>query len=94
MDTGNSRDRTCRSAAAMLRESAIGAAIAHLSAPLRWVMILGERNGLSTKEIANLAGVSLAAVKSMQGRGLALIQEELLMRAQRGLVKEWATVGP
>lgn len=68
-----------RSSAKLPDDGVIGAAIAHLKAPLRWVMILGETNGLSTKEIANLAGVSLKVVQSMQDRGLALVHRELLL---------------
>ena len=73
MNTRNSRNRTHQVLAAMLCDRANGAAIAHLPAPLRWVMILGEPNGLSTREIANLAGISIEAVISIQGRGLALM---------------------
>jgi DNA-directed RNA polymerase specialized sigma24 family protein len=43
-------------------------------------MILGERGGLTTGEIARLAGVSLDTVKAIQNRGRTLIQEEILMR--------------
>jgi DNA-directed RNA polymerase specialized sigma24 family protein len=84
MNIRHSQNRTCRPHAAMLRNGAISAAIAHLSAPLRWIMILGERSGLSTGEIAQLAGVSLEDVQRMQGRGRALIQKELLMRVCQG----------
>ena len=79
MNTWNSWNGTCQSPVALLPDSATGAAIAHLTPPLRWIMILGGSNGLSTKEIANLAGVGLKVVKSMQVRGLTLIQKELLM---------------
>jgi DNA-directed RNA polymerase specialized sigma24 family protein len=78
MNTGNSWNGTCQSPVASLSDSATGTAIAHLPAPLRWIVILGGSNGLSTKEIANLAGVGLRVVKSMQVRGLALIRKELL----------------
>ena len=80
MNTGNAWNRTRRFPTAMLRDSAIGKAIARLPETLRWVMILGERNGLSTTEIANLAGVSPKVIESTQNRGLVLIQKELLIR--------------
>jgi len=79
MKTRSHSNKAHRSSAKLPGDGVIGAAIAHLKAPLRWVMILGETNGLSTKEIANLAGVSLKVVQSMQDRGLALIQRELLL---------------
>ena len=78
MSTGNSRNNSYRSPGAKLRDSALGAAIAHLPVPVRWIMILGAREGLSARDIANLAGVNIEVVKSLQGRGLALIQKELL----------------
>lgn len=79
MKTRSHSNTAHRSSARLSGDGVIGAAIAHLKAPLRWVMILGEANGLSTKEIANLAGVSLKVVRSMQYRGLALIQRELML---------------
>jgi len=79
MSTRNSPNKSHRSSAAVSRGGATEAAIAHLPAPLRWVMILGGHSGLSTKEIASLAGVSLRIVQSMQDRGLALIRKEFLM---------------
>jgi DNA-directed RNA polymerase specialized sigma24 family protein len=63
----------------MPRDRALGAAIARLPATIRWIVILGERDGLSTREIADLAGVSLDLVKSMQAQGLALIQKDILI---------------
>lgn len=68
-------------------ESAMGKAIARLPDALRWVMLLGGRNGLSICEIAALAGVSQKIVESTQHRGLALLQKELLNRAS-GLVNK------
>ena len=82
MNPENSRNNARRLPAATLDDSALGAAISRLPATIRWIVILGERNGLSTREIANLAGVSLELVKSMRGRGLALIQDDLVI--QRG----------
>jgi len=79
MNTIVLRNRLHGSPAARVRDNVLGAAIAHLPDIFRWVMILGGPSGLSTKEIANLAGVGLKVVKSMQGRGLALIQKELLI---------------
>ena len=76
MKTRHSEKRTSRSQASIGRTRAIATAIAHLQAPLRWVMILGERGGLSTEEIANLTGVSVEAVKSVHSRALALVQKE------------------
>lgn len=84
MKARGSSNRIHRLSTAMLGDGVIGAAISHFQAPLRWVMILGEANGLSTKEIANLGGVSLKIVKSMQDRGRALIQKELLMGCGAG----------
>ena len=57
--------------------SALAAAIARLPATVRWIVILGERDGLSPKDIANLAGVSLELVESMLDRGLAIIRKDL-----------------
>ena len=82
MDTGNLRNGTRRSAAAILRDSAIGTAIAHLPDTLRWVMILGEDNGLSTRELADLTGVSCKVIESTHDQGLALIRKELLIGTQ------------
>jgi len=82
MNSEKSRNNARRSPAATLDDSALGAAIARLPATIRWIVILGGRNGLSTREIANLAGIDPELVKSMQGRGLALIHEDLLI--QRG----------
>jgi DNA-directed RNA polymerase specialized sigma24 family protein len=79
MNTRHSAPNATR--APIRRNRAIEAAIAHLQAPLRWVMILGERGGLSTGEIANLAGVGLEVVKSIQSRALALIERELQVRS-------------
>jgi DNA-directed RNA polymerase specialized sigma24 family protein len=59
------------------RVHATGWAIAHLPSPVRWVMLLGGQHGLSTKEIANLSGVSMQAVKAIQNRGRELIEAEL-----------------
>ena len=88
MNRRTSRNRTYRSPAATLRDSATGVAIAHLPNFLRWVMILSERNGLSTREIAGLVGTGTEVVESTRNRGLALIQKELLMRVGRGPAKE------
>ena len=79
MKTRSHSNKVHRSTATLSGDGIIGAAIAHLKAPLRWVMILSETDGLATKEIANLAGVSLKVVQSMQDRGLALVQRELLL---------------
>lgn len=65
-----------------LGSGAIGAAIAHLPQALRWVLMLGEKGGLSTKEIAALAGVSTDSIESTQNRGIALVQRELLLKAK------------
>lgn len=73
MRTQNARNRRLRSLAALPGSSANATAISRLPALLRWVMLLGGREGLSTNEIARLAGTSIEAVKSMQCRGLALI---------------------
>lgn len=66
-----------------LRDSAIGTAIAGLPDALRWVMLLGGQDGLSTREISVLAGVSPSVIKSTQRRGLTLIQNILLNRVRR-----------
>lgn len=65
----------------ILGSSALGAAIAHLPQALRWVLMLSEEGGLSTKEIAALAGVSPKSIESTQNRGIALVQRELLLKA-------------
>lgn len=71
------RNKVTQSRAGALRDSAIGTAIARLPKVLRWVMILGDRNGLSTREIATLAGVDPKVIESTQVRGLALVRREL-----------------
>jgi DNA-directed RNA polymerase specialized sigma24 family protein len=58
-------------------------AISHLPTVVRWVMILSEREGLSTQELADLAGVRFDVVEATQSQGLALIQKEFLMRARQ-----------
>jgi len=58
-------------------------AIADLPDTIRWIVILGERDGLSSSEIAKLAGVSESLVEAMRQRGLALIQTELEMVARK-----------
>jgi len=58
-------------------------AISHLPTVVRWVMILSEREGLSTQELADLAGVRFEVVEATQSQGLALIQKEFLMRARQ-----------
>lgn len=73
--TQSPMDRLC--------DSAVGTAIAGLPAALRWVMLLGGQNGLSTREIATLAGVSTDVVKSTKHRGLTLIQRALLKRVRK-----------
>ncbi len=73
--------RNSRVPASILGASAIGAAIAHLPEALRWVLMLGEEGGLSTNEIASLAGVSPKTIESTQNRGIALVQRELLLNA-------------
>lgn len=73
---------TTRSPMNKLRDSVIGTAIAGLPDALRWVMLLGGQNGLSTREIAVLAGVSPNVIKSTQHRGLTLIQKALLNRVR------------
>ena len=78
MNTIVLRNRHQGSPVDLARDNVIGAAIAHLPDIFRWVMILGGRNGLSTREIATLAGVSPRLIESTQNRGLTLIQKELL----------------
>jgi len=80
MSTGDVRNNKPLAPADTLKDSDLSAAIARLPAIVRWIVILGERDGLSAREIANLAGVSLDLVKAMQSRGLALIQEDPLIQ--------------
>lgn len=77
MDPEARRSDADREHADMPEASDLTAEIAHLPAAVRWIVILGERDGLSPKDIANLAGVSLELVKSMLGRGLAIIQQDI-----------------
>ena len=79
MSTRNTHNRTYRSPAAGAGGPARAAAISHLPELLRWIIILGEREGLSIGEIARLAGTSREAIKSMQRRGLVLIRNELVI---------------
>lgn len=62
----------------MLRDSAIGTAIAGLPDALRLVLLLGGQDGLSTREIATLAGVSPKVIESTRNRGNTLVQKELM----------------
>lgn len=82
MKSRNAHKLPPQSAATVLRDAAIGAAIAHLPQALRWVMILAGRGGLSTNEIATLAGVSPKAIACTQTRGQALIEKELMTGVQ------------
>jgi DNA-directed RNA polymerase specialized sigma24 family protein len=77
MDAENIHNDAGKDPADKSEGSALTAEIAHLPAAVRWIVILGERDGLSPKDIANLAGVSLELVKSMLGRGLAIIQQDI-----------------
>jgi len=71
------RTRSARNSKHRLLASDAGAAaISRLPELLRWIFILGEREGLSTVEIARLAGTSIEAIKSMRQRGLAIIRNE------------------
>lgn len=70
--------RTMPSPIGMLRDSALGTAIAGLPDALRLVLLLGGRDGLSTREIAALAGVSPAIIESTRNRGNTLVQKELM----------------
>ncbi len=77
----HSHKRKSRDPASSRGSNVLGAAIAHLPQALRWVLMLGEKGGLSTKEIASLAGVSPETIEMTQNRGIALIQRELLSKA-------------
>ncbi len=77
MDADNNRDNADREPADTPEASTLTAAIAGLPASVRWIVILGERDGLSPSDISNMAGVSLELVESMLGRGLAIIQKDL-----------------
>jgi DNA-directed RNA polymerase specialized sigma24 family protein len=77
MEAENIRNNAGRDSADTPKDSALATEIARLPATVRWIVILGERDGLSPKDIANLAGVSLELVESMIARGLALIQKDL-----------------
>lgn len=79
MKTGNGQNNARGEPDETPKDSSMAMAIARLPATVRWLVILGERDGLSTGEIANLAGVSIALVKAMQDRGLALIQKDPLI---------------
>jgi DNA-directed RNA polymerase specialized sigma24 family protein len=68
------------------RNRATGVAMAHLPSPLRWIMLLGGQHGLSIKDIANLSGVSIKAIQSIQSRGFKLIETELQTLARQGLI--------
>lgn len=78
MHTRKSQSISPRTNAVILRERAVGTAITHLPDSLRWVMLLGERGGLSTREIADLAGVGSEEIEFAQDQGLSLIQKEFL----------------
>lgn len=82
MNLRHSLRRRLESPVDLLRDSALGTAISHLPDAMRWVMILGGRNGLSTDEIAALAGVSPKLVESTQHRGTMLVQRELSSHSQ------------
>jgi DNA-directed RNA polymerase specialized sigma24 family protein len=60
-------------------ERALQSAIADLPQNVRLIVLLGGRDGLSTVEIARLAGVSVYLVKAMQSKGHALIETALQM---------------
>lgn len=77
MDADNIRDNADREPADTPEASARAAAIARLPATVRWIVILGERDGLSPKDISNLAGVSLELVESMLDLGVAIIRKDL-----------------
>jgi DNA-directed RNA polymerase specialized sigma24 family protein len=77
MDAVNIPNDAGKDPAGKSEASATADEIARLPATVRWIVILGERDGLSPKDIANLAGVSLELVESMLDRGLAIIQKDL-----------------
>lgn len=66
-----------RSPVDLLRDNAFARAVSHLPDVMRWVMLLGGRDGLSTDEIATLSGVKRSVIDAMLSRGRALIQNEL-----------------
>lgn len=78
MSTRHTRNRKQRALAAKADDAADAVAISQLPLPLRWIVILGERDGLSPSEIARLAGISIETVQAMLRQGLALVRDTRL----------------